>query len=543
MRYTPDALSFGRVPVGTSSASIPVTVTNDNPVPLNINAIALSSGDFSATRNCVGELPGGGSCEISVTFAPTAARRHQATPIGAMLEIADDAAGSRHMVRLSAIAFEAADPPEPTPLPVAIPTPAPAASATPAPAAIPTPAPAAVPTPDPLAAPAPTPDPPLATAQIYLANSACDVVDYSPGANGNIAPIAPQTALCNPSGIAVDSKGNIYVTNKGSNKDNASYTVTVYLPGSSGSAAPSATIGGSNTGLAKPNGIAVDSGGKIYVANDGSDVDGGIDSVTVYAAASTGNAAPIATISGSNTGLSGPSAIAVDSSGNIYVTNSSINTVTIYSAGSTGNVAPSATIRGYNTDLSYPSGIAVDGNRNIYVTNEYFTNQINVNSVTVYPAGSSGNAAPSATISGSNTGLFEPVGIAVGGGGKIYVLNQGGSGVTVYAAGSNGNAVPSAIIDDSVLFLTGIVAPVGLALDGSGKIYVANDAVFEPNTDVFSAANVTVYPAGSNSELPPSATIGGFSTGLIEPFGVAVDGKGNIYVANANTRSARQQYR
>ena len=64
--------------------------------------------------------------------------------------------------------------------------------------------------------------------------------------------------------------------------------------------------------------------------------------------------------------------------------------------------------------------------------------------VTVYPAGSSGNATPSATIAGSNTGLDEPQGIAVDAGGNIYVTNygsqQGGNdAVTVYAAGSNGN--------------------------------------------------------------------------------------------------------
>jgi len=58
-----------------------------------------------------------------------------------------------------------------------------------------------------------------------------------------------------------------------------------------------ATIAGVNTGLF-PTGIALDGAGNIYVANQGS--------ITVYAAGASGNATPIATIAGVNTGLNVP---------------------------------------------------------------------------------------------------------------------------------------------------------------------------------------------------------------------------------------------
>jgi len=71
-----------------------------------------------------------------------------------------------------------------------------------------------------------------------------------------------------------------------------------------------ATISGPLTQLDLPSGIAVDSGGNIYVANDGSDGNG-VDMIAVYPPGSNGNVAPTFTISGSLTGLSQPVGIAL----------------------------------------------------------------------------------------------------------------------------------------------------------------------------------------------------------------------------------------
>jgi hypothetical protein len=87
-------------------------------------------------------------------------------------------------------------------------------------------------------------------------------------------------------------------------------SVTIYAAGRFGDVAPIATISGPHTGLNQPHGIGVDSDGKIYVSNDGSD-NGEIDTITVYSARSRGDARPIATISGSLTALDGPAGLAV----------------------------------------------------------------------------------------------------------------------------------------------------------------------------------------------------------------------------------------
>lgn len=81
--------------------------------------------------------------------------------------------------------------------------------------------------------------------------------------------------------------------------------------------------------------------------------------------------------------------------------------MTVYAKDANGDVAPIRTISGSNTGIDGPNGIAVDSDDNVYVA-EYFTD-----SVTEYAKNAHGNVAPIRTISGSNTLLDEPAGLTV----------------------------------------------------------------------------------------------------------------------------------
>jgi Protein of unknown function (DUF1573)/Abnormal spindle-like microcephaly-assoc'd, ASPM-SPD-2-Hydin len=74
IKFSPIGINFGNQKVGTSSNPIPVTLSNEGTVTLNISQITIggtNAGDFSQTNNCGSSVPAGGQCTIQVTFTPT----------------------------------------------------------------------------------------------------------------------------------------------------------------------------------------------------------------------------------------------------------------------------------------------------------------------------------------------------------------------------------------------------------------------------------------------------------------------------------------
>lgn len=332
------------------------------------------------------------------------------------------------------------------------------------------------------------------------------------------APATPLAQRADPSPCAHDTC--IYVTNNsGPGQHPHDDKVLAFALDAHGNAAPIAQIAGAKARLPYPRAVALDQSRNVYVSNYTPLQK--LKNIDVFAAGASGNAAPLRTIAGAATQLHAPGALSVDDSGDIYSLDQYAAgsgcfdpthgcwAVNAYAAGVGGNVAPVRSIRGPATKLYYAYGIATDSGGAVYVADGYPSNCC----VTVYAAGATGNVKPARTIQGSRTGLYVPVGIALDSHANIYVLNAEGSptrSVTVYAAGATGNVKPIRMI---VGQKTGLyAAPVGIAVDPSGRLYVLQSGTTN---------SISVFAPGANGNVAPVRVISGSKTGMTNPWSIA----------------------
>ena len=98
---SPTSLNFGNQTVGITSTPQAVTLQNTGNINLTITLIQITgtnSGDFNQTNNCPSSLTPNGSCQISVTFTPTATGTRNAA-----VSITDNAPGSPQSVPLTGV--------------------------------------------------------------------------------------------------------------------------------------------------------------------------------------------------------------------------------------------------------------------------------------------------------------------------------------------------------------------------------------------------------------------------------------------------------
>jgi hypothetical protein len=93
---SPSSLTFPATPVGTTSDPQTITLTNTGGATLNITVIGYTNPFLLPSQNCLGTLTSGASCQMTVTFRPTAGG-----PVSGYLQVTDDATGSPQSVTLS----------------------------------------------------------------------------------------------------------------------------------------------------------------------------------------------------------------------------------------------------------------------------------------------------------------------------------------------------------------------------------------------------------------------------------------------------------
>jgi surface protein len=343
-----------------------------------------------------------------------------------------------------------------------------------------------------------------------------------------------------PIGITVDVSNNVYVTEIGNNR------IRKITPAGVVSTLAGSTRGyedgsGPNAKFSEPRGITVDIQGTIYVADYGNDKIRKITSTGVVTTLA-GSIRGFADGTGTTAQFNFPYGITVDSNGIIYVAdmdNDRIRRVT--PTGVVTTIAGSS--RGYvdgtgiNAKFSQPRGITIDSSGNIYIsdtTNQRIRKMSPSGTVTTVAGGGGVGFADGI---GTSTRFSLPRGLAVDKAGNLYVSDTQNNrirkitptGTVTTLAGSNKTAI------DGTAENAQFNSPTGIARDTSGNIYVA---------DTFNHRIRKITPNGLVTTLAGS-TVGyadgtGNNAQFNIPWGIVVDAIGNVYVADRGNNRIRK---
>jgi sugar lactone lactonase YvrE len=288
------------------------------------------------------------------------------------------------------------------------------------------------------------------------------LVRYAAGQLGQTTSLAPGIKLSTGQdewAIAFDAAGNLWVAQADEN------TVSEYAVGQLGaSGSPTAvdTITATAGSLNGPGGLAFDQHGNLWVANSN---DSTVVEFTPSQLAAGGSPTPAVIISGAGGNFSRPEGLAFDAGGDLWVASTNDSSVVEFTPSqlaSGGPLAPTVVIGSSSGSLNDPYGVAFDQNGNLWVA-VLFGNT--VGTVVEYSKAllaASGTPRPTVTLSASAGSFNGPVGLAFDASNDLWVANEGGSLVEFAASqlASAGPATPSVVVTGS-----GIDEPFALAFD------------------------------------------------------------------------------
>jgi gliding motility-associated-like protein len=275
-----------------------------------------------------------------------------------------------------------------------------------------------------------------------------------------------------PAGVATDASGNIYVADEGSSlirKITPQGLVTT-LAGSGTQGYVDAT--GSAAAFNGPTGVAVDALGDVFVADFGNNVIRKISPLGVVTTFAGSGAAGADNGTGTGATFDRPEGLTIDAAGNIYVADYGVRDIR--------KITPAGvvtTIASNGDPVFYPTSIALDA-----AGNAYFTDQIGNNIRKLTAAGVvsifAGHANSSGNGDGTTGAYFNyPTGVATDKFGNIYVADQNNFAIrkitpagvvsTLAGGGPQGNV-------DGVGSAAEFFSPTGVAADNLGNLFVAD---------------------------------------------------------------------
>ncbi len=362
--------------------------------------------------------------------------------------------------------------------------------------------------------------------------------------------------LYNPSGVAVDAAGNLYIADRTNHRvrkvDAAGIITTVAGTGVadfSGDGGPAVAAQ-----LYNPSGVAVDAAGNLYIADTLNDAIRKVDAAGV-----------ISTVAGTGYGYSGdggpaiaarlydPIDVAVDAAGNLYIADRLNRRVRKVDAAGIITTVAGTGVGGYSGDggpavaarLSLFSSVAVDAAGNLYIvdTNNRRIRKVDAAGVITTVAGSGGVGYGGDGGPATAARLNDPVDVAVDAAGNLYIADRlnhrvrkvnAADGVIVTAAGTGA----AGFGDGGPATAARLVFPTRVAVDGAGNLYIAdtgNHRVRKVNAAGVIATVAGTGESGYNGDGGRAA-----AARLYNPEGVALDGAGNLYIADRLNNRVRK---
>ena len=384
------------------------------------------------------------------------------------------------------------------------------------------------------------------------------------GANTfNDGGLATNALLRLPGGVAADTNGNVYIADTGDNlirkvttdgliNDIAGDSYGSYL----GDAGPALTAE-----LHTPEDVAVDASGNVYIADSANAV---IREITASTGIINYIAGNVSTTTGPTIGYSGdgaaanlaglvtPFAVALDSSGEVFfVENGDSRIRKIDSKGNISTIAGNGTAgfsgdgsAGANAELNFPTGVAVDSSGNVYIADllnlriRKLTSGGTISTVAGNGKYSYSGDSGQATSAQLNT----PQAVAADSSGNLYIADTANNAVRkVTAAGVistiAGNGTAGSAGDGSAATSAQLNSPQGIAVDANGNVYISDTQ----NARVRKISNGTINTVAGNGTAGFGGDGGAATSAQLNiPAGLAVDGAGNLYIADFSNNRIRK---
>jgi sugar lactone lactonase YvrE len=350
-----------------------------------------------------------------------------------------------------------------------------------------------------------------------------------------------------PRGVGIDAEGSIYIADTGNCRVRKVSGGTMTAFAGAGGACVFSGDGGPATSayLSYPQDVAADNLGAVYIADTYNCSVRKVVSGTITTVAGTG----FCTFGGdglppTDASLNNPAAVAVDGTGRVYISDSDNCRVRVVDNGIISTVAGSGYCAYFGdggtatrAGLYNPQGIAVDDS-GLYIADIYSCRirRVSAGIITTFAGNgsciSAGDGGPA-----TSAGLSYPKAVAIAAG-VLYIAEgcriREVSGGTITTVAGNGSCGFSG--DGGPAIAAGTYAE-GVAVDGSGNMYIAdkeNCRVRKVSAGIISTAagNGTCWSSGDGG--PPT------NASLFWPVGLAVDSGGDLYIAESNTCVVRR---